>query len=85
MPEFKLPTIRLRGFREMTTDDIKSALAEVPRPDVKLSDIADAAIQATQRDTGDNRAWHDLAGVQRQQVRLEGDLVDDADDLLDLA
>jgi len=51
MPEFKLPTIRLRGFREMTTDDIKSALAEVPRPDVKLSDIADAAIQATQAAT----------------------------------
>jgi hypothetical protein len=48
MPEFKLPTIRLRGFREMTTDDIKNALSEVPRPDVKLSDIADAAVQATQ-------------------------------------
>jgi len=48
MPEFKLPTFKLRGFRDMTTDDIKSALSEVPRPDVKLADIADAAIQATQ-------------------------------------
>ena len=48
MPEFKLPTFNLRGFRDMTTDDIKTALAEVPRPDVKLADIADAAIQATQ-------------------------------------
>jgi len=48
MPEFKLPTFKLRGFRDMTTDDIKSALAEVPRPDVRLADIADAAIQATQ-------------------------------------
>jgi hypothetical protein len=48
MPEFKLPTVKLRGFRDMTTDDIKSALSEVPRPDVKLADIADAAIQATQ-------------------------------------
>jgi hypothetical protein len=48
MPEFKLPTVKLRGFREMTTGDIKSALSEVPRPDVKLADIADAAIQATQ-------------------------------------
>ena len=48
MPEFKLPTFKLRGFRDMTTDDIKTALSEVPRPDVKLADIADAAIQATQ-------------------------------------
>ncbi len=48
MPEFKLPTINLRGFRDMTTDDIKTALSEVPRPDVKLADIADAAVQATQ-------------------------------------
>jgi hypothetical protein len=48
MPEFKLPTFKLRGFRDMTTDDIKSALSEVPRPDVRLADIADAAIQATQ-------------------------------------
>ncbi len=48
MPEFKLPTFKLRGFRDMTTDDIKSALSEVPRPDVKLADIAEAAIQATQ-------------------------------------
>jgi hypothetical protein len=48
MPEFKLPTIKLRGFREMTTDDIKQTLSEVPRPDVKLSDVADAAIAATQ-------------------------------------
>lgn len=48
MPEFKLPTFNLRGFRDMTTDDIKTALSEVPRPDVKLADIADAAIQATQ-------------------------------------
>ena len=46
MPEFKLPTIRLRGFREMTTDDITQALSDVPRP--KLADIADAAIAATQ-------------------------------------
>jgi hypothetical protein len=48
MPEFKLPTVKLRGFRDMTTDDIKQALSDVPRPDVKLADIADAAIQATQ-------------------------------------
>jgi hypothetical protein len=48
MPEFKLPTVRLRGFREMTTDDIKQTLSEVPRPDVKLADIADAAVAATQ-------------------------------------
>jgi hypothetical protein len=46
MPQFKLPTIRLRGFREMTTDDITQALSDVPRP--KLADIADAAIAATQ-------------------------------------
>jgi hypothetical protein len=48
MPEFKLPAIKLRGFREMTTDDIKQTLSEVPRPDVKLADIADAAVSATQ-------------------------------------
>lgn len=48
MPEFKLPTVKLRGFREMTTDDIKQTLADVPRPDVKLADIADAAVAATQ-------------------------------------
>jgi hypothetical protein len=48
MPEFKLPTIKLRGFREMTTDDIKQTLSDVPRPDVKLADIADAAVAATQ-------------------------------------
>lgn len=48
MPEFKLPTVNLRGFRDMTTDDIKSALSDVPRPDVNLADIADAAIAATQ-------------------------------------
>ena len=46
MPQFKLPTIRLRGFREMTTDDISQALSDVPRP--KLADIADAAVAATQ-------------------------------------
>ena len=46
MPEFKLPTIRLRGFREMTSDDITQALSDVPRP--KLADIADAAVAATQ-------------------------------------
>ena len=48
MPEFKLPTIKLPGFREMTTDDITQAIADVPRPNVKLADIADAAIAATQ-------------------------------------
>jgi hypothetical protein len=48
MPEFKLPTVKLRGFREMSKDDIKQALSDVPRPDVKLTDIADAAIAATQ-------------------------------------
>jgi hypothetical protein len=53
MPEFKLPAIKLRGFREMTSDDIKQALSDVPkpdvrRPDVKLADIADAAVSATQ-------------------------------------
>jgi hypothetical protein len=48
MPEFKLPTVKLRGFREMNTDDIKQALSDVPRPDVNLADIADAAIAATQ-------------------------------------
>src|SRR5262245_47840415 len=51
MPEFKLPTVKLRGFREMNTDDIKSALSDVPKPDVKLADIADAAIAATQAAT----------------------------------
>jgi hypothetical protein len=53
MPEFKLPTLNLRGFRDMTTDDIKQALSdvskpEVRRPDLKLADIADAAVSATQ-------------------------------------
>ena len=48
MPEFKLPTIKLPGFREMTTDDITQAISDVPRPNVKLADIADAAIAATQ-------------------------------------
>ena len=48
MPEFKLPAVKLRGFRDMTTDDIKQTLADVPRPDVKLADIADAAVAATQ-------------------------------------
>ena len=48
MPEFKLPTIKLPGFREMTTDDITQAIADVPRPNVKLADIADAAVAATQ-------------------------------------
>ena len=48
MPEFKLPTIKIRGFREMNTDDIKQALSDVPRPDVNLADIADAAVAATQ-------------------------------------
>jgi hypothetical protein len=48
MPEFKLPTVKLRGFREMTTDDIKQTLSDVPLPDVKFADIADAAVAATQ-------------------------------------
>ena len=48
MPEFKLPTIKLPGFREMTTDDITQAIADVPRPNLKLADIADAAVAATQ-------------------------------------
>ena len=48
MPEFKLPTIKLPGFREMTTDDITQAIADVPRPNVRLADIADAAVAATQ-------------------------------------
>ena len=48
MPEFKLPTIKLPGFREMTTDDITQAISDVPRPNVKLADIADAAVAATQ-------------------------------------
>jgi hypothetical protein len=48
MPQFKLPTVKLRGFREMNTDDIKQALSDVPRPDVNLADIADAAVAATQ-------------------------------------
>ena len=48
MPEFKLPTIKLPGFREMTTDDITQAISDVPRPNLKLADIADAAVAATQ-------------------------------------
>jgi hypothetical protein len=48
MPEFKLPTIKLPGFRDMTTDDITQAISEVPRPNVRLADIADAAVAATQ-------------------------------------
>jgi hypothetical protein len=48
MPEFKLPTVKLRGFRDMTTDDIKQTLSDVPRPDVNITDIADAAVAATQ-------------------------------------
>jgi hypothetical protein len=39
MPEFKLPTVTLPGLRDMTTDDIRHAIAEVPRPDVKMPDI----------------------------------------------
>jgi hypothetical protein len=48
MPEFKLPTIKLPGFRDMTTDDITQAISDVPRPNVRLADIADAAVAATQ-------------------------------------
>lgn len=48
MPEFKLPTIKLPGFREMTHDDITQAISDVPRPNVRLADIADAAVAATQ-------------------------------------
>jgi hypothetical protein len=48
MPEFKLPTIKLPGFREMTHEDITQAIADVPRPNVRLADIADAAVAATQ-------------------------------------
>jgi hypothetical protein len=51
MPQLKLPNIRLPGFRDMSTDDIKQALADVPRPEVNLADIADAAIAATQAAT----------------------------------
>jgi hypothetical protein len=39
MPQFKLPGVTLPGLRDMTTDDIRQALAEVPRPDVKLPDF----------------------------------------------
>jgi hypothetical protein len=39
MPEFKLPGVTLPGLRDMTTDDIRQALADVPRPDVKLPDF----------------------------------------------
>ena len=39
MPELKLPGVRLRGFRDMSADDVRQALADVPRPDVKLSDL----------------------------------------------
>jgi len=51
MPQLKLPNLRLPGFRDMSTDDIKQALADVPRPEVNLADIADAAIAATQAAT----------------------------------
>lgn len=39
MPEIKLPEVRLPGLRDMRPDDIKQALADVPRPDIKLSDF----------------------------------------------
>ena len=48
MPEFKLPTAKFPDLREMRADDIRHAIAEVPRPDIHLSDIADAASTATQ-------------------------------------
>jgi hypothetical protein len=48
MPEFKLPAVKLPGFRDMTTDDIRQTLSDVPRPEIKLSEIADAAAAATQ-------------------------------------
>jgi hypothetical protein len=48
MPEFKLPTIKLPGFREMTHEDITQAISDVPRPNVRLADIVDAAVAATQ-------------------------------------
>jgi hypothetical protein len=47
MPELKLPEVRIRGLREMKTDDIKKALSEVPRPDVKLSDLDPRSIDLT--------------------------------------
>lgn len=39
MPGFKMPTIKISGFREMSTDDIKSALSDVRVPSVKASDL----------------------------------------------
>jgi hypothetical protein len=39
MPELKLPEVRIPGLRDMNTDDIRKALSDVPRPDVKLSDL----------------------------------------------
>lgn len=38
MPEIKLPEVKLPGFRDLSADDIKQALADA-RPDVRLSDL----------------------------------------------
>ena len=38
MPVLKLPGVKLRGFRDMTADDVKQALSDA-RPDLKLSDL----------------------------------------------
>jgi hypothetical protein len=44
MPEIKLPEVKLRGFRDMSADDIKQAIADA-RPDVKLSDLDPRGIE----------------------------------------
>ena len=39
MPSFKLPTKPIQGLRDMSADDIRSALSDVHVPEIKASDL----------------------------------------------
>ena len=56
MPSLKLPSASISGLRDMSTDDIKSALADVRVPEVRMSDLDPRKVDLSKLDI-------DLSGI----------------------
>lgn len=61
MPGFTLPTIQIPGLRDMSTDDIRSALSDVRVPEVKASDFDPRKVELPRVDL--SKVDVDLSGL----------------------
>lgn len=61
MPGYKLPSIKIPGLRDMSTDDIRDALSDVRIPDIKVSDLDPRNVELPRVDL--SKLDIDLSGI----------------------